>query len=291
MRMRPILAHFLASRYEKVKLENPGKGRRYWQLRVLHEFWASNPPKPRDNEPTEAPSESALNDYTQDDDPCDVIVSDAIGGLIIRTNFSNEEAWNIFIDKLKAAEVEISGGGQETTEAGPSSEPTAFTDVDMRDQDESDESEDETEGKLIKVVNPAQPEERAIFEQISNIRALRLFNDVDIRPAPPVPSGSKRISPPNPLIDFAGWQEIYTGVTLWVYDSKSNVDQSARLVSLEGDIYGTATGDSWRAQASHIPDLQLNMTFENMKINFGGMDRWDYSERKRNLAEAGILEA
>jgi len=145
------------------------------------------------------------------------------------------------------------------------------------------------EGKLIKVINATQPEERAIFQNISNLRALRLFNDVDIRPAPVVPSGSRRISPPNRLVDFAGWQEIYSGVTLWIYDALSNTDQSVRLVSPEGDVYGTATGDSWRAQVSHIPDLQLNMTFENMKINFGGMDRWDYSERKRNMEEADVL--
>lgn len=113
----------------------------------------------------------------------------------------------------------------------------------MEDGNESDDSEEAAEGKfkLVKVVNPTLPEEQVILKDISNLRALRLFNDVDIRPCPLVPSGSKRISPPNRLVDFAGWQEIYSGVTLWIYDVRSNVDQSVRLVSAEGDVYGTAT--------------------------------------------------
>ncbi|KAF9070897.1 hypothetical protein BDP27DRAFT_1292167 [Rhodocollybia butyracea] len=289
--MRTVLAQRIANRYATIKAENSagGAGRRYWQLCVLQEFWASNPQKPGDNEPLETPSESNTLTQDQDDDPYDVIVSDVVGGLVLRTDFSNEEAWTTFSAKLKAAEDEISGAsGQESTasELDTSANPP---DIDIGDGDNSDDSEEEVEGKLIKVINATQPEERAIFQNISNLRALRLFNDVDIRPAPVVPSGSRRISPPNRLVDFAGWQEIYSGVTLWIYDALSNTDQSVRLVSPEGDVYGTATGDSWRAQVSHIPDLQLNMTFENMKINFGGMDRWDYSERKRNMEEADVL--
>lgn len=176
---------------------------------------------------------------TQDDDPYDVILSDVVGGLVIRTDFSNEDAWNAFSAKLKEAEDEISGGGEQAAEGlAQDNTSTEATDVNM---DDGNESEDSEEGKLIKVVNPTLPEEREILENISNIRALRLFNDIDIRPSPPVPSGSKRVSPQNRLVDFAGWQEIYSGVTLWIYDTQSNVDQSVRLVSAKGDVYGTAT--------------------------------------------------
>ncbi|KAJ3789589.1 hypothetical protein GGU10DRAFT_37836 [Lentinula aff. detonsa] len=292
--MRPVFAQFLANRYQGIKAEHPGKGRRYWHLRALYEFLASNPATPRDSKLIASPPESVMNTLTEDDDPCDVILSDVIGGIILRTDFTDDEAWKLFTDKLEGTENENSGVGQNTAYMGSSSAEasasTEATHADVHDGDDSsDDSEDEAEQKLIKTINPIQSEERAMFQNISNLRALRLFNDVDIRPAPSVPDGSKRISPPNPLVDFAGWQEIYTGVTLWIYDTQSNTDHSARLVSAEGDIYGTATGDSWRAQVSHIPHLQLDMTYENMKINFGGMDRWDYSERKRNLAEA-ILE-
>ena len=47
-----------------------------------------------------------------------------------------------------------------------------------------------------------------------------------------------------------------------------------------------SSGDSWRARVSHIPELQFNMTYMGMQINFGGEDRYDYSERKRNLEDA-----
>ncbi|KAE9408570.1 hypothetical protein BT96DRAFT_1013211 [Gymnopus androsaceus JB14] len=291
--MRSILAQFMANRYARVKAENPGKGRRYWHLCVLQEFWGSNPTKPSPGENTaEAPSESVLDALTSDDDPYDEILSDVVGGIVIRTDFSDEEAWKVFSSKLKEAEEELSGGGEQPAEApAEAGASTDATDVDMEDGNESDDSEEAAEGKfkLVKVVNPTLPEEQVILKDISNLRALRLFNDVDIRPCPLVPSGSKRISPPNRLVDFAGWQEIYSGVTLWIYDVRSNVDQSVRLVSAEGDVYGTATGDSWRARVSHIPDLQLNMSFENLKINFDGLDRWDYPERKRNLEEADVL--
>jgi len=40
--------------------------------------------------------------------------------------------------------------------------------------------------------------------------------------------------------------------------------------------------------ASHIPELQFNMTVYNMKIDFGGLDRWDYQERLRNVDEAEL---
>lgn len=46
------------------------------------------------------------------------------------------------------------------------------------------------------------------------------------------------------------------------------------------------SGDSWRARVSHVCELQFNMAVSGMKINFGELDRWDYSERKRNLDEA-----
>jgi hypothetical protein len=45
--------------------------------------------------------------------------------------------------------------------------------------------------------------------------------------------------------------------------------------------------DSWRAQASHIVGLQLAIS-SGMKVDFGGLDGWDYSERKRNLEEASL---
>ena len=44
--------------------------------------------------------------------------------------------------------------------------------------------------------------------------------------------------------------------------------------------------DSWRARVSHICELQVNLASGAMTIDFGGLDRWDYPERVRNMQEA-----
>jgi len=49
------------------------------------------------------------------------------------------------------------------------------------------------------------------------------------------------------------------------------------------------SGDSWRARVTHIYELQFNMSHLGMKIDFGGLDRWDFNERKKNLEEAALL--
>ena len=94
---------------------------------------------------------------------------------------------------------------------------------------------------IVKILDPSEPADRDRLVNISNLRALRLFNDVDICPAPSPPPGTKRISPPNPLIDQGGWQEIYSGKNLWIYDLRSNTDECVRVVSQAGDFYGTAS--------------------------------------------------
>ncbi|KAL0072795.1 hypothetical protein AAF712_000558 [Marasmius tenuissimus] len=277
--MRKILAGFLSQHYDAVKTAYPHEARRKWQLRVLDHFWAGNPAPPSDSASLEEVEIS-----TDDEDPFDSVTWNVAGGVVLRTDYSEEEAWQSFQLRLKEAQKELTGDGE--PQAGSSSTPDASADDTKAVEEEEEEEEEEGEGMIIKVVNPEIQEERALFDNISNLTALRLFNDVDIRSSPALPSDTKkRISPPHRLIDHSGWQEIYTGVTLWIYDKKSNTDKSVRLVSLEGDIYGTATGDSWRAQVSHVYELQLNM-LTGMKINFGGMDRWDYNERKRNLDEA-----
>lgn len=48
--------------------------------------------------------------------------------------------------------------------------------------------------------------------------------------------------------------------------------------------------DSWRARASFIPELQLSLASGAMRIDFGGLDRWDHNERQRNMAELEVLQ-
>ncbi|KAK0459164.1 uncharacterized protein EV420DRAFT_1538675 [Desarmillaria tabescens] len=267
-------SRFLAARYSDIRTTFPQEGRRKWLLRALDAFWAANPPI---SKPSAATASEDQVISSEDADPLDQLLDDVDGGVVLRTDFSNDGAWAAFLSRLKVAE-------EEYAEANKPAERDEDTKMDG--DDEQSDSESEASGQLIKVIDPSRPEDRSLFQNISNLGALRLLNDVDIRPAPTLPTGTKRISPPNRLVDRSGWQEIYSGLNIWIYDSRSNTDQSLRLVSQEGDVYGTATGDSWRAQVSHIYELQFNMTFLDMKINFGGLDRWDLTERTRNMAEA-----
>jgi hypothetical protein len=115
---------------------------------------------------------------------------------------------------------------------GPSSSTSTIEDTE--DDDSSDPSL-----QIITVID-APLEMRGFFTDISNLTALRRLDDVDIRKIQ-IPPNTKRINPGNRLIELDGWQEIYQGKTVWIYDAKSNVDQCVRLVSPHSDFYGTAT--------------------------------------------------
>ncbi|KAJ6593667.1 hypothetical protein B0H19DRAFT_1091489 [Mycena capillaripes] len=285
--MRDEFLQLLVRRYGTVKSQFPGEGRRKWNLRVLEEFWASTAGSDISGPPT-----AVAEEFLHDDDPFDDIVGDGPQlGLLLRTEFSNEDAWQTFCARLKSEEQDFIQSVQpDPSVPMEAAEGSSTGDVKMTDDDGDDESDDESadglSAPIVKIIDPVSEQDRAIVQNMSNLGALRLLNDVNIRPAPAPPAGTKRYSPPNRLVDKKGWQEIYTGLTIWVYDTQSNIDQCVRLVSQQSDVYGTATGDSWRARVTHICELQFNMTHLDMKIDFGGLDRYDYQERRRNLEEA-----
>jgi len=208
-----------------------------------------------------------------DQDPFDHLTEDDQLGLIIRTDFSDEDAWATFLNQVQLSQKDLIS---ELT-----NHPASTDDADDGESDSSNESPG-----FLQILNPIEQSDKIKFTNISNITALRLFNDIDVRPTPARPPGTKPISPQDPLIDLSGWQEIYSGKNLWIYDALSNVDGSVRVVSQTSDFYGTATGDSWRARASHICELQFNMSYQGLKIDFNGLDKWDINERIRNLAES-----
>ena len=179
-------------------------------------------------------------EYSVDDNPLDGVTVDAPGlGLVVRADFANEEAWQAFHEKLQAGEAEFSAVADEPAEAESTpGESSKNEEIDVDEADDVEADEDDA-APIFHIIS--DPSQRARLENISNLTALRLFNDVDIRLAPVPPTGTKRIKPPNRLVDFHGWQEIYTGKMVWVYDSKSNADQCVRLVSQQGAMYGTAT--------------------------------------------------
>ncbi|KAJ7209613.1 hypothetical protein GGX14DRAFT_631030 [Mycena pura] len=257
---------FLAHRYGSVKAQFPGEGRRKWVLRVVEEFFASD---------TSLGTPTVLDnaDILKDADPFDDL------GLLIRTDFSNEDAWSSFCERLKAEEEDFIQSVEPSTE-----------DVEMDDNGEDDSdssSENGIKAPIVKIINPTSDQDRALLENLSNLGALRIFDEAYVHRATSPPAGTKRISPPNRLIDRNGWQEAYRGIYLWIYDAQSNIDQCARVV-MQGsdDTYPTHSGDSWRARVTHIIELQSKIACNEMTISFGGLDRYDYKERRRNMDEA-----
>ena len=116
--------------------------------------------------------------------------------------------------------------------------------MDAEEEDADDDDDSAAAAPVFFVVDAAaaSPEDRARLAGLSNLAALRLLNDVDARRAPRPPPGTRRIRPPNRLVDHDGWQEVYAGKTVWIYDARSNADQCVRLVSQAGAaMYGTAT--------------------------------------------------
>ncbi|KIJ67867.1 hypothetical protein HYDPIDRAFT_25332 [Hydnomerulius pinastri MD-312] len=281
------LSSWLTQNYRQVKTQHSGEGRRRWRLRVARQFWTSLQSNGTTTVLPDVTTEAIAGaDFITDSDPLDEASSQRPElGLAVRTDFSNEDAWLAFCARLEEGEKEfVETGEQDMQDDGPVEQTPANA---TGEQDDSDDSDDEdAPPPIFHIINPPSPQDRHLLTDISNLTALRLFNDVDVRTAPSPPKGSKRVKPANRLVDCHGWQEIYTGKNIWIYDTKSNTDQCARLVSQSGDMYGTATGDSWRARVSHICELQVNLFSGAMKIDFGGLDRWDYNERQRNMKEA-----
>lgn len=283
----PFLS-YLVQYYPEVKRQYPEEGRRRWRLRVAQQFWQRN----RESlfrSPSSANLHQASEnvDFVSDTDPLDEIsIKRSELGLIVRTDFSDEGAWTSFCGRLAEGESEYAVESS-SRDVAPDDDQELTECIAVTEDSSSDGSDDEgILPPVFYVINPSTPYERALLENISNLTALRLLNDVDVRGAPSLPQGTKPIRTPNRLVDLNKWQEIYLGKNIWVYDSKSNVDQCVRLVSQSGDMYGTATGDSWRARVSHICELQVSLFSGQIKIDFGGLDRWDFTERQRNMAEA-----
>lgn len=174
-------------------------------------------------------------------------------GILLRTDFANEDAWQAFHAKLQEAEHEFApDAGPDSDHAGADTESMAIesapedVDVDVSSQGiqnlsmedagiEQGGEDGEAPGGIFHVVNdPA-------FAGLSNLGALRLLNDVEVRRTPAPPPGTARVKPPNRLVDCDGWQEVYVGKMVWIYDARSNTDQCVRLVSQQGAMYGTAT--------------------------------------------------
>lgn len=279
------LAPLLSARYLDVQRAHPADGRRKRLLRVVDHFWQLSSGEQATLDAQAETSNEAVSTYVdQDEDPLDAITNEPTLGIVVRTDFSDDQAWAAFLQRLHDEEAELT---QSPAATAPAMTADESNDEDAMDEDDSDEESDdiEEEARMFSILDPQDPSERQKLTGLSNLGALRLLCDVDVRRAPERPQDTPR-APAHRLVDLNGWQEVYSGKHLWIYDARSNSDQSVRVVSSCGDMYGTATGDSWRARVGFIPELQLNVASGAMRIDFGGLDRWDHIERQRNLQEA-----
>lgn len=134
------------------------------------------------------------------------------------------------------------GNSEEPPESTGSSSSNADVDMNPNEEEEEDEDEASLPESIITPFNPP-PTSHPTFANISNLTALRLFNDLDVRLAmPPPPELEKsRYDPKNVLINLNGWQEIYEGKNIWIYDPRSIQDDCVRVVEQAGCVYGAAT--------------------------------------------------
>ncbi|KAG9011188.1 hypothetical protein FRB90_007421 [Tulasnella sp. 427] len=328
----------IAAAYPQLKAQYPNEGRRRWKLRAVEELWRLSSAAEIETKSQELKTAQEVQPlpWLTDKDPLDL--DDGEGGVvnargvIVRTDFSDDAAWETFLGHVKVAERE----GFEGMMAGGPDEKKEEDEEDQDDSESSDEEDQDEDGaqqqmdvdqgssstavpqvpSIFHIVDPPPSDPlRSSLQDASNIRLLRLFNDVQVVPAPPKPrpppgdlfSGMPKKKPQqqqvpaaaaaatggenNRLVDKFGWKEVYPGRILWVFDGESagKKDGSVRVVNSGDDsAYGSSTGDSWRVRAAHIWELQVNMDSGALKIDFGGGDgRWTGKERMRNYDEVG----
>lgn len=155
-------------------------------------------------------------------------------GLVLRTDYSDDAAWAKFCDALRAAEDESLGEEDDVDMAENNADEN-----DDGDSDSDSDSEDEAAQSLFVL----KADSSLNLAGVSNIAALRLYNDVDIVPAPkrPLDAPVPKVKMSHPLMDKDGLVEAYNGNLLWIYDTKSNTDGSVRVVNQRCDTYGTVT--------------------------------------------------
>ncbi|CAE6426856.1 unnamed protein product [Rhizoctonia solani] len=280
-------------------------GRRQLKLEVVEQFWSLDKAQ-KHEQIKNATSIEVPASFELGPDPYDIPGlkdSRVIGtrGIVVRTHLDSEDEtiWHTFsamLEDLERKSLADLPGAQIENDSNSDSEE------EEEESDRKNEDEEMAEAgsppicyesdALFVVVDPVNHEAyhalRDKLSNASNITLLRLLNDVSITSSPTSPdSAPKRIKPGHRLIDEDGFQEVYTGGRIWVWDHQSAKDQTLRLVSPYVFVYGDATGDSWRVKATHMWDLQLNID-NGMRIDFsGGIGvGWDMKERARSLEES-----
>ncbi|KAH9171183.1 hypothetical protein EDB89DRAFT_2230207 [Lactarius sanguifluus] len=279
----------MSERYPALKAQRPSLGRRPLLLLITDEFWsldartwsaltsvvADNPPGPQPPWP-----------WAHDRDEHDVRedVAAAAGSLCARTTAralmkrGQRSAPRCAMRSTSSSQTKLPlagtadrwrrrGGGDIEMETGPQPQPPA-TGSSAADSDDDASTNEEDEG------------DSSLFAPLSDAGHASTTSRTYVRCA-----SSSTFPPVQHQADCMDYRRRTDtrGCTLWIFDAHSRVDGCARLVSEAGDV---ATGDSWRARATHMAELQAGLAARALRIDFGGLDRWDYNERRRNMLEA-----
>jgi hypothetical protein len=160
-------------------------------------------------------------------------------GVIVRTDFTNDEAWNAVVQIIN--ESEKSGAAELSQIADATPDEAGESGSESESEDEEGDTEMAGSSALKEddaiafdssfIIYDPPADQRSLFTNASNLRLVRIFNDVDIIGNPPPSKSQKRTAAGvNKLVDFDGFHEVYDDRLIWVYDSSSNSEGSLRLV-------------------------------------------------------------
>ncbi|KAH8831516.1 hypothetical protein DL96DRAFT_835928 [Flagelloscypha sp. PMI_526] len=275
-------ASFVDSHYPTLRSQKPSDGRRAIKLRLLDAFW-SQP----NLGGTELQNVDALSEITRHNhpDPFDFPEDEEPMGVLVRTDYEDEESWQSFLDGVRRAEEELlselkqSNADEDVAMDDASGSSQAAPGELEEEEHESSSDDDEVAPKIISVLS-----DPSTLSGLTNILVLRLLCDASLARAPTKPNDVKAL-PPHRLTGSVGLRETFSKTpTIWIYDSLSNKDGSLKAINNIGpELYGCAAGDSWRTKGSHLIELQWSITMQGLSFDFGGLDRWDLDERRRNL--------
>ena len=97
----------MQEKYAARKVAEPHDGRRLRKLKLAQDFWALSREDKRQYEQSMLANVGAiqpiLEEINKDADPTDDLVTPGVG-LVVRTDFTDDESWNTFCTALTEAE-------------------------------------------------------------------------------------------------------------------------------------------------------------------------------------------
>ena len=173
------------------------------------------------------------------------ITESSVLGVVVRTDYTDDEAWSRFVEDLLESEKDLITPLDENVDV-PESNQASFSGAEQyatenAGSDTDGSSDSGAESSFAFLDPPESSSLRQNLSGMSNLAALRLLNDVDVASAPAPLAGGQAISTQHRLINLDGFVENYHGPLVWIYDYRSNTDRAARVVSRRPESIEAAT--------------------------------------------------